>query len=295
METHPDPKKRKLINLTIFIVLGFSFFLRLYNLEDYPLAINQDELSNIYDGYSIAETGADRWGSRYPTILRAFGDADYRPPMYAWISALSVKLFGFSVISGRLPAAIIGCLSLILLCSLCKKAGGSLFALITIFLAGLSPWHILYSRMALEAASLTAFFALLIFWLWFKMRETGYRLLYIALVGLTIGLATSTYQSFKLISLILAAALGIEILKNSPSKMAGAFLFVLATFAGSFPQIYTAYTQPEHFFSRASNTMIPFEFSVSYFTSILTNFFSNFSPHYLFLSFGESNNLSIGR
>ena len=53
--------------------------LRLMALERAPLPIYQDELSNIYDATCLAETGADRWGTRHPVLLRAFGDLDYRP------------------------------------------------------------------------------------------------------------------------------------------------------------------------------------------------------------------------
>ena len=48
-------------------------FLRLYQLDQYPLGVHQDELSNIYDGWSLATTGADRFGDMHPAVVRAFG------------------------------------------------------------------------------------------------------------------------------------------------------------------------------------------------------------------------------
>jgi 4-amino-4-deoxy-L-arabinose transferase-like glycosyltransferase len=108
---------------SVIILLIIAAFLRFYNLEEVPLPVNQDELSNIYDGYSIAETGADRWGDKYPFLLRAFGDADNRPPLYSWVCAASIRVFGYSITAGRAPAGIIGIFSLIFLFLVARKIG----------------------------------------------------------------------------------------------------------------------------------------------------------------------------
>ena len=107
MNIKKNSKKNFLLNIALIATLSISFFVRVYQLENYPLQINNDELSNIYDGYSIAETGADRWGNKYPIILRGFGRGDYRPPMNAWICAASIKIFGYSIFAGRFPFALI--------------------------------------------------------------------------------------------------------------------------------------------------------------------------------------------
>ena len=54
----------------------------MYALDQYPLGAHQDELSNIYGGYSISETGANRFGDRYPLLVRGFGERDYRPALH---------------------------------------------------------------------------------------------------------------------------------------------------------------------------------------------------------------------
>src|SRR6185503_4137701 len=103
---------RTLLPLLLLVV---GAWLRFVSLDQYPLGVHQDELSNIYDGYSIAETGADRFGTRHPAVLRAFGEDDFRPAMYAWLAAAPIKVLGFSVTAGRIPAAILGTASLIFL------------------------------------------------------------------------------------------------------------------------------------------------------------------------------------
>ena len=289
-------KKDYLFNIALIVTLSTSFFIRVYQLENYPLQINQDELSNIYDGYSIAETGADRWGNKYPIILRGFGNGDYRPPMYAWICAASVKTFGYSVFAGRFPSALIGFISLLILYLIAKKIGGTLFGFITLLLAGLSPWHILFSRMANEAATLPAFFILLALYFWIKVKEKNFSIKYLILLGLSIGIATNVYQSTKLVFLLLSIVTTIEVLRNTFPRIKKVIVFALTVMIGALPQIIAALTFPEHFFSRANKTLMKFSFSFEYFNNFLSNFFSNLSPHYLFFSFGEVyNELSIAR
>ncbi|MBA3403740.1 MAG: hypothetical protein H0U13_03490 [Gemmatimonadaceae bacterium] len=47
----------------------------------------------LYDGYSISETGADRFGDKYLLQVRGFGQRDYRPSLYAWLAAIDSVTF----------------------------------------------------------------------------------------------------------------------------------------------------------------------------------------------------------
>jgi len=280
---------------TLIIILSVAFFLRIYNLDNYPSQLHVDELSNIYDGYSIAETGADRWGVKYPVILRAYGESDNRPPMYSWLSAISIKTLGYSVFAGRLPSVILGMMSLLLLFFTARKIGGNLFAYLTLLIAALSPWHIMMSRLALEAATLTPFFMILTIYLFIRARESNYRSFNIICLGLCIGFATSAYQSAKLIFFLASVLLFIDLFRNSPHRVKTALLFVLGTGIGALPQLYAAIAMPDQFFSRATGTLMAFSFSFDYFKALGKNFYLNLSPQFLFLNFGSYNNLTIAR
>ncbi|MES2796620.1 MAG: glycosyltransferase family 39 protein [Bacteroidota bacterium] len=290
----PMPPKRNIINIGVLIIILIGTFLRFYKLEEAPLPANQDELSNIYDGYSIAETGADRWGNNYPFLLRGFGDADNRPPLYSWMCAISIQIFGFSITAGRAPAGIIGVLSLLFLFLVARKMGGDLFALLALLLAALSPWHILFSRMALEAATLPSFFMILSIWFWLKLKESNHTIKYLILLGFTIGFGVNAYQSTKLIFFLLAVLILIDSFRFSFSRLKYTLILALFMLFGAFPQIYMAVFEPNKFFSRATNTMMKVSFSAEYFSNVVKNLFSNLSPHYLFLSF-DYNNMSIAR
>lgn len=286
------PKIERSPEFILIFLLCLSFVIRFYKLEEYPLSVNQDELSNIYDAYSISETGADRWGAKHPLVLRGFGNLDYRPPMYAWLAAPSIKIFGFSVFAGRFTAVILGTLSLLLLYLVAKRIAGQMYALVVLLLATISPWHIFVSRLAHEGMALSSFFVILSFWLWLRTKETNYRFRDIALLGLALGLATNVYQASKLTSLVLCVVIGIELILKASAKFSSLFLFAASVFVGSLPQLFVAYTQPEHFFSRANEVVIPFSFSLNYFKVIFLNVYSNLSPHFLFYSLGELNNLT---
>ncbi|MES2795935.1 MAG: glycosyltransferase family 39 protein [Bacteroidota bacterium] len=281
--------------ISIMATVIVAFFLRFYKLGDYPLQINQDELSNIYDGYCISETGADRWGVKTPIILKAFGEFDNRPPLYAYLAAISIKIFGYSIISGRLPSAIIGFISLFLLYYVANKLGGRLYGFICLLLAAISPWHLIYSRIAHEGAALPPFFIIFTLFLWFRCREKNFSLKYLLSIGFVMGLATNAYQATKMIFLLVSFLVAIDVAIQTKWDIKKLIYLSIAIFLGASPQILASILYPDQFFSRANDQMIDFSFSLSCVKTIATNFLHNFSPQYLFLSFGEFNNLTIGR
>jgi len=188
--------RRELVFVAILLLVGF--WLRLYALDQYPLGVHQDELSNIYDGYSISETGADRFGDKYPLQVRGFGERDYRPSLYAWLAAVPIRLSGFSVTAGRLPSAIFGFASLVLLYGFARRMGGATFGVLALLLGVLSPLHIQYSRVAHEGSMLPAAFLILALLLWQRAAIARFAILPTVWVGLAIGISANPYQSSRL-------------------------------------------------------------------------------------------------
>ncbi|HKR03631.1 MAG TPA: glycosyltransferase family 39 protein, partial [Bacteroidia bacterium] len=257
--------------------------------------MNVDEISYLYDGYSIKETGADRWGVKYPVILHGFGSFDYHPPLYAYLDAASISVFGYSDFAARFPSAVLGCLSLVLIFSIAKRTGGKLFSFFALLSAGLCPWHLLFSRIGHEGTMLPAFLFILSVYLWLKAKEHNYKAGYIVLTGLVIGLGANSYHGAKLNFFLLSIFVAFDILKNSKTSFKNTVLLGLCVLAAASPQIAAAIIYPEHFFTRASDTMVHFSFSAGYFFTIVRNFFLNLSPFYLFLLPGLFNNLSVIR
>lgn len=259
------------------------------------MGVNQDELSNIYDGYSIAETGADRWGQKFPVILRGFGNWDYRPPMYAWLSALTIHVFGFSVASGRLVSAILGCASLVLIYLVAKRMGGTLFAFFALLVATFSPWHILFSRIASEGTMLPPFFLISACYLWQRARDAAYKPMALALLGLCIGLGTNTYQAGKLLFFLFAVLCLVDLWRYRTKFFTNAVIFGAFCLLGAAPQIIAFATMAGQFLSRANGTRETYSFSFDSFNTFFRALTSYISPEFLFFSFKSYNNLSIGR
>lgn len=279
----------------VSVILAAGFFLRLYALPSYPLPINQDELSNIYDGYSIAETGADRWGNEYPLTLRGFGNGDYRPSLYAWLCAASIKVLGPTVLAGRLPAALLGCLSLLLLFGVARKIGGRQYAILALLLAALMPWHILYSRMAHEGLAFPAFFFILSCYLWIVTTEKPGNLVYLSLLGLSLGMGTSTCHAGKLLFFLFSLLVIVHLFILRKATLKSLSVLGVMLLAGALPQVITLATNNHQFMSRASNTVLPGSLTYGYINNLFDALYSNFSPHFLFFSYGEYNKHTVGR
>lgn len=142
--------KKSLILLGLIFIIGL--FLRIVVLGSTPSGFTPDEASQGYAAYSLLQTGKDEWGIPWPlTSFRAF--ADYRAPLQTYLMIPSIAVFGLNEFAVRLPSAIFGSLAILLLYFLVralfpKQPRVALFA--SLFLA-ISPWHLQFSRMALEA------------------------------------------------------------------------------------------------------------------------------------------------
>jgi 4-amino-4-deoxy-L-arabinose transferase-like glycosyltransferase len=269
--------------LAVAGLLIVGAFLRLYQLDQYPLGVHQDELSNIYDGYSLAETGADRFGDRYPAAVRAFGERDYRPALYAWLAAIPQRFTGFSVVAGRLPAAILGIASLVLIYLFGRSMAGEGFGTFALLFAALSPLHIQLSRVAHEGAILPGFFLILILYLWHRSALTGFNVAGVIAVGLATGFSTNAYQATRLTGLLLALTIGLDILTHAQKRWRSLSAFGAAAIVGALPQIFVFATQPQRFLARAQVLSVPANDPIHFALTVAHNYWLNLEPHYLFM------------
>ena len=81
--------------------------LRLYGLDKVPGSLYWEEVALGYDAYSIAQTGKDHHGNPWPVVaFTSFGD--YKPSGYFYAAAATIKIFGLTEWSVRLPSAVAG-------------------------------------------------------------------------------------------------------------------------------------------------------------------------------------------
>lgn len=188
---------KKLLPIIVIFVLAFA--LRTVRIDRFPAGFSADEAVQGYTAYSILKTGKDEWGQFLPLNPRSFGD--YKPPLYTYLTIPSIALFGLNEFAVRLPSAVFGSLAIVAIFLLTQKLFGitAISLLAALFLA-ISPWHLVFSRAAIEA-NLTAFFFPMGFYFFLKgLKNTKY----LSLCALFWGLNLYTYHSAKLFTLLFA-------------------------------------------------------------------------------------------
>jgi 4-amino-4-deoxy-L-arabinose transferase-like glycosyltransferase len=270
------------INTAVFTLLAAGAFLRFAALDRYPLPAHQDELSEIYDSYSILRTGADRTGTVHPLILRGMGENDYRSAMYAWIATVPLHFNGFSVASGRLPSAVLGVTSLLLIYLFARRLAGDTYALIALAFATFSPWHIAFSRLAHHGAMLPAFFLILVFWLWQRASASGYSLPSATLLGLAVGASANAYFAFRLIGPLLGLVILWDVARHAMSPMRRGLAIAGGALLGALPQLVVLVEDTAHFFSRARVTLLDPTNPMAFVGSVTRNIGGILAPRFLF-------------
>jgi len=56
-------------NLALILIVVLALFIRIYKINEFPPALNWDEVSHGYNAYSILITGKDEWGVKLPVIF----------------------------------------------------------------------------------------------------------------------------------------------------------------------------------------------------------------------------------
>jgi len=166
-------------SILLILILVLAAVLRLWSLNNYPAGLNADEAAIGYNAYSLIQTGKDEHGNSWPVHFKSFGD--YKPGLYFYLVLPLVKFLGLNVWAVRLPSAILGILSVLLIYLLVKElfpkvnqfsilnsqfSTGEIAAL----MLAISPWHLHFSRGGWETNAAT-FFILAGVYLFFKALD----------------------------------------------------------------------------------------------------------------------------
>lgn len=162
------PKFKEIV-LLLLIVFAAAF-LRFYKLGQVPNGLYVDEAVTGYNAYSILETGKDESGKTFPLAFRFFGS--YSPPLYTYLTAVSLKLFGLNILSVRFFSAVFGVLGVFLIYFFFKGRVG----LIAAFLMAVSPWAIFFSRAGYEINLGFVIFSLGVLFLWVGLTKPKFLL-----------------------------------------------------------------------------------------------------------------------
>ena len=171
-------KLTRKINVKIFLSLGIvfliGFLLRVINLDNNPLGFFCDEASIGYNAYSLLKTGKDEFGNSWPIFFRAFGE--YKNPILIYSAIIPVRFLGLNEKAVRLTSAFYGVLTILAVYFLARQLEGRKTGFWSAFLLAISPWHIHFSRTALEGLMPFVFFTTTgaYFWLTYRQKSENF-------------------------------------------------------------------------------------------------------------------------
>jgi len=201
---------KKLYLIVFSVTVFIAFFVRIYQLSSLPPSLNWDEVSFGYNAYSILKTGRDEFGTFMPLYFRSLDD--FKLPVYMYMTAASISVFGYNDFAVRFPSAFTGSLSviivfflvreLILIASLKKKKEVEIsttyifIPLISMITIALLPWNIQFSRMAAEANAGLFFF---IFGVFSAIKAVRVGRKWALFTVVSFGLAAYSYLTFRVL------------------------------------------------------------------------------------------------
>lgn len=245
--------KKHLTTILLALILLIAIVLRFWELGSVPVSPDWDEAALGYNAYSIIHTGRDEYGEFLPIVLRSFDD--YKPAFYMYLTIPFILLFDLSVVSVRLPSAVMGVVTVAAVYFLVKELfrdrhfkvinseiHTEYLALLAAFLLAISPWHLQFSRVAFETNVGLGFNVLMALFFLKGLRSPNY----LSLSAISGALSIYTYQSEKVFTPLLLLSLVViywkELIKIGRKKL------ILTVLIGSIviaPMAYVTLTNTE--------------------------------------------------
>ena len=143
-----ENRSHKIIyNIIVVMIILLAIGIRVWNWPNVINDINCDEALTAINAKSIAEKGTDIYGTSYPVYFEGWlisGQSAFA----TYVIALSIKLFGLSFFSIRLPILLATIASLITMFLFANEIfKNKKIALIVLLLLTINPWDILQSRL----------------------------------------------------------------------------------------------------------------------------------------------------
>lgn len=161
-----------------------------------PPGFTADEAAFGYNAYSIAQTGKDEYGTAMPLRLKSFGD--YKLPLYSYVTAPIVRVFGLNELTTRLLTGIAAVIIVITVYVITKALFGNEYtAMLALYMSTFSPWIHTIARQAHESVLATALFAISLYAIIRFVQSRKAR--FLSIVFITLPLSLFAYHTAKLI------------------------------------------------------------------------------------------------
>ena len=308
--------KQKLLGyICLTAILLFALFLRLYQLADLPISLFGDEIDVGYHAWSLASTGRDYMGNLLPSYIQSL--AEWRTPLLSYFITPFVSILGLSPFSLRLPVVLLGVLNVYLLYLLTNQLLAdkklNLFThqlqpgLIAALFLAITPWHLHFSRIAVDFTLLLSFLLLGIYFFLKGLKSAKFYFFSALCFSLTFYTyaTANVFIPLLLLSLWFVYRKQINFKKVYPATILAlvvclpiSYHLLFGQAAGRFGsislfsnqeityQVVTQRTQPwvtSPLLERLFHNKI-----TAYFTAWISNYLNAFSPQFLFLT-GDPN------
>jgi len=180
--------------LVVFSAILLAIFLRFFHLSVTPSGLYWDELDTGYQAYSLITTGRDYFGNAFPSHLHSF--ADYRAPLYTYLTVPWVRLLGNTFLAIRITNAVMGIIGVALIYILSRRlfALGRL-AFLPALVFAFAPWQLTLARGSAESVTMLTCFLLGVAGFFKSLKNP--RWLWVAALGFSLSLwAYSTAKLF---------------------------------------------------------------------------------------------------
>jgi len=168
----------------LLVLVGAAF--RFWDLASLPPGIFYDEAANGIDALRVLSG----W---HPVFFP--GDQG-REPLFIYLQAATMAVIGPSPLALRLPAAVVGILTIPIVYVTFRQFGGQSVGLLGAALVATSYWMVSLSRLAFRTNTMPLLLCLAVYWLWKALRSG--RLGHWALSGAFLGLALYSYIPARL-------------------------------------------------------------------------------------------------
>jgi 4-amino-4-deoxy-L-arabinose transferase-like glycosyltransferase len=248
-------KKNREELLILLAIFAIAVFLRLYDLDSVPPALTYDEAANGLDAIEVAE------GRQHPVFFHANSG---REPLFIYLQAVTVLIFGANPITLRLPAVVIGVLTVpatyLLIRAMFMHKGpkeARWIATLTSFWLTISYYHLNFSRMGLTMVPLPLL-QTCAFYVWWLGRRSG-KAWQFGLAGALLGLCLYTYPASRFLPVFLIVFLALSWLRRSLTfafEGRNVTLFVTAFVLILVPLVGYFISHPEDFLWRAGQVSL---------------------------------------
>ena len=200
--------------LFLSLIVAMALVVRLIWLNWIPNGLNWDELAYGYNAVSLWKTGHDEWGAVWPLFLRSYGE--YKPALLSYLQIPFIAWFGQTAFSLRLVTVLLGIVSLLATYGIVRRLDRRQdTALLSALLVALAPWHIHYSRAAMDPM---VGFAWLMLGVWGLLTKNRWLKL---LGAVSLGLSMYSYNAERVfIPLLIGGSLvGLQLWQKSKRKI----------------------------------------------------------------------------